>query len=69
MFFNYVWDDIHTIYFVKGRVSFYNEDGTKGASFGGASNVLLAYGTENAEVLASNALRDVGYDGKFIGFK
>lgn len=62
MFFDYVWDYADAILFLKGRIAFYNVDGTKGAYSGGAPSIILAYGEGNVESLRT--LR--GYEGKLI---
>lgn len=69
MFFESVWNAADALYFVKGRISFFNGDGTLGAYSGGAPSVVIAYGAANAKVLESDALRRAGYDGKFVKVK
>ena len=49
------------IFFIRGRVKFYNVDGTLGPSTSGAPSVLLAYGKENVDVLRADPIR-----GKFV---
>lgn len=66
MFFESVWFNAAGLYFIKGRVSFYNEDGTLGEYSGGAPSVLIAYGEENAEILRNAPLPEAGWDGRFI---
>lgn len=61
MFFDYIWNRADAILFLKGRLSFYNVDGTKGNSNAGAPSCLVAYGKPN--VLA---LRDSELSGKII---
>ena len=61
MFFDYIWDRADAIMFLKGRLSFYNVDGTKGNSNAGAPSCIVAYGEPN--VLA---LRDSGLAGKLV---
>lgn len=69
MFFDYVWNIAYGLYFIKGRISFYNEDGTRGDYSGGAPSVLIAYSLEDAAWLASNALYVAGWEGKYIRLK
>lgn len=63
-FFPYVWDCASAILFLKGRISFYNVDGTLGDYSGVAPSCLIAYGAADAEVLAQTTLV-----GKFIRLK
>lgn len=60
MFFRYVWPIATSILFVKGRITFYYEDGTaprKGNNSGGPS-ALVAYGNRAAQRL--EAVKDLG---------
>lgn len=57
MFFDYIWDKADAVLFLKGRLSFYNVDGTKGNSNTGAPSCLVAYGMDNAENLLDSQLR------------
>lgn len=50
MFFESVWSKADAIFFIKGRLSFYNVHGDKGGT-AGAPSVLIAYGKNNAEYL------------------
>jgi len=61
MFFDYIWNKAHAIMFLKGRLSFYNVDGTKGKNSAGAPSCLVAYGLYN-EIL----LQRSGLNGKYI---
>ena len=63
MFFESVWDKADALLFIKGRLRFYNVDGTRGGS-AGAPSVLIAYGQENAEIL-----KHCNINGKFIQLK
>lgn len=56
MFFDYIWDKADAILFLKGRLSFYNADGTKGNSNAGAPSCLVAYGKENVVALGCSGL-------------
>lgn len=60
-FFTWVWDCAHAVLFIKGRLRFYNPDGTRPNGTSGAPSVLIAYGQENAR-----ALETCGIEGKFI---
>jgi hypothetical protein len=60
MFFDYVWNAAHSVLFIKGRLSFYNADGTKGGT-AGAPSVLIAYDKQNSVILEHS-----GINGKFI---
>lgn len=61
VFFDCVWPRASALLFLRGRISFFNVDGTKSSYSGGAPSVLVAYGTVDAELL-----RLSGIDGKFI---
>lgn len=50
MFFESVWDKADAVFFIKGRLSFYDVEGNKGGT-AGAPSVLIAYGEANAEYL------------------
>lgn len=60
-FFTYVWDEATAILFIKGRLYFHHEDGTRASANSGAASVLVAYGQQDAE-----ALRDSGIEGKLV---
>jgi len=61
LFFDYIWNKAHAILFLKGRLSFYNVDGTKGNSNAGAPSCLVAYNQENSKILWNTDLA-----GKYI---
>lgn len=63
MFFESVWDKADAIFFIKGRLSFFNVQGEKGGT-AGAPSVLIAYGKENADYL-----RDIQLNGCFVDLK
>lgn len=63
MFFKHIWDNASAIFFIKGRLRFYHNDGTQGGT-AGAPSVLIAYGTNNANVLENCKL-----SGKYIKLK
>ena len=64
MFFRYVWEQAHSVLFIKGRISFYTVDGEKAPNNGGAPSVLVAYGEE-----ASKRLEHCSIKGKFVNLK
>lgn len=45
-FFRYVWTGANAVRFLKGRVTFYHEDGTKAKHNSGGPSVLVGYGLE-----------------------
>jgi len=55
MFFDYVWDQADAILFIKGRLSFYHVDGTKGGT-AGAPSCLIAYGSSNVDALSQSKI-------------
>lgn len=61
MFFDYIWDKAHAVLFLKGRLSFYNINGTKGKNSAGAPSCLVAYGKLNSLELWKS-----GLTGKYI---
>lgn len=63
MFFDSIWNKADSILFLKGRLSFYNVDGTKGGTVG-APSCLIAYGYENSKILSECDLK-----GHFIALK
>jgi hypothetical protein len=60
-FFNFVWDKADALLFLKGRLYFYNPDGTKSKANAGGPSVLIAYGSQNAKIL-----KESNIIGKFI---
>lgn len=60
-FFKWVWEKADGILFIKRRIYFYNSDGTQAQWTGGAPSVLVAYGTNNAEILKHSEI-----EGSFI---
>lgn len=60
-FFPWVWDYAAGLFFFKRRLAFYHADGTEADSAAGAPSVLVAYGSDNAEVLSRIPLQ-----GKFV---
>lgn len=53
MFFDHVWPHATALLFIKGRLYFRQPDGNKAQWTGGAPSVLIAYGDEMADRLAS----------------
>lgn len=56
MFFKCVWERASAILFLRGRLFFYNIDGTKAKANAGAPSCLVAYGEENAKALLNSEL-------------
>lgn len=52
-FFNYIWPCADGILFIKGRLAFYNADGSKASNSAGAPSCLVAYGLNNTACLKS----------------
>jgi hypothetical protein len=61
MFFKWVWGRADAVLFLRGRLTFFNSDGTKPGNSGGAPSCLAAYGPSNVDSLAQS-----GLDGKLI---
>jgi len=57
MFFDHVWGKVAGALFLKGRLHFYQLDGTRARGNSGGPSVLLAYGEENARLLKSCSLK------------
>ncbi len=49
--FQHIWGRASAVLFLKGRLSFYNVDGTPGKNSAGGPSALIAYGQENAAIL------------------
>lgn len=56
MFFAYVWGRAQAVHFLRGRLTFWNVDGTPAAHSGGAPSCLVAYGENNLRALAGSGL-------------
>lgn len=56
MFFDTVWSLADAVLFIRGRLQFYNVDGSKAANSAGAASVLIAYGSKNADTLESSGI-------------
>ena len=60
-FFESIWGFAEAVMFLRGRLTFYNVDGTKPSNSGGAPSCLVAYGKKNlASLLVS------GLDGQLV---
>lgn len=64
MFFESVWEKAYAILFIKGRLKFYNVDGTPAKDSAGAPSCLIAFNCETASSLEKCTL-----PGKFILLK
>lgn len=51
VFFRCVWEKATAVLFLKGRLRFHNEDGTRAKGNAGAPSVLVAYGTHDSQLL------------------
>lgn len=60
-FFAQGWERADSMLFLRGRLTFYRVDGTKGSGNSGGPSVILAYGSK-----ASEKLRTSGIDGAFV---
>ncbi|MDD5013577.1 MAG: DNA N-6-adenine-methyltransferase [Atribacterota bacterium] len=60
-FFKYIWPVVDSILFIKGRLTFYNVDGTTPLYSSGAPSILIAYGKE-----ATRRLENCNIKGKLI---
>lgn len=61
MFFKEVWGKASALLFIKGRLFFHHSTGERAKSNAGAPSVLIAYGSNNAQILKS-----CGIEGKYI---
>ena len=64
MFFDHIWDKADGLFFLKGRVRFYTDQGIEKNQNAGAPSVLVAYGSNNAEILKNCKL-----EGKYIDLR
>lgn len=55
-FHNYVWEKADSIFFFKKRLRFFNSKGVQSKSNSGAASVLIAYGKDNMDAIASSGL-------------
>lgn len=60
-FFSSVWERASALLFIRGRIYFHRGCGTRAAANAGAPSVLVAYGPENARILAN-----CGIDGRYV---
>jgi len=56
-----IWEYADSLLFLKGRLKFYNVNGTVSKNSAGAPSVLISYGKEN-----SNILKNSGLHGCFV---
>ena len=63
-FFNYIWNNADAIFFIQGRLKFYDVKGVEAKNSAGAPSVLVAYGENNVEMLKNCNLK-----GKFVKLK
>lgn len=63
-FFNYIWPKADAIFFLQGRLKFYDVNGIEAKNSAGAPSVLIAYGENNVK-----ALQECKLKGKFIRLK
>ena len=71
IFFKYVWNKADGVLFLKGRLCFYNVDGTKGRSAAPSPSVLVAYGEQNVDCIFSSGINGQGiilHDKRYVGY-
>lgn len=56
LFHEWVWPHATGILFLRGRVTFLDSEGVPASANSGAPSVLIAYGNEDADALASSGL-------------
>lgn len=56
-FQEHVLNKADAIFFFKGRLNFYNVDGTQAKNNGGAPSCLVAYGNNNVEAIEKSGLK------------
>jgi len=61
MFFDHVWNKADALLFIEGRLFFHHVTGEKAKANAGAPSVLVAYGSQNVQVLKTCQIR-----GRFI---
>lgn len=64
MFFNHVWEKANALLFIKGRLYFHHQDGSRASANSGAPSVLIAYGANNAFALSQCDIK-----GKYVQLK
>jgi hypothetical protein len=60
-FHRYVWGAASGLLFLRGRLNFHRADGSRADANSGAPSVLIAYGAEDCDILASAPI-----DGAFV---
>ena len=55
-FYKYIWSAAHSVLFLKGRLTFYNNDGSKANNSSGAPSCLIAYDENNTDALINSGL-------------
>lgn len=60
-FFKTVWNAASALLFLEGRLSFHHADGARATKNAGAPSVLIAYGLDDADILA-----ECGINGAFV---
>ena len=58
---DWIWPYAAAFLFIRGRVFFYRNNGEKAGANSGAPSVLIAYGSEDADIL-----KNCGIQGRFI---
>lgn len=53
MFFEHVWRRASGLLFVEGRLHFHHADGSRAKANGGAPSVLISYGDDDRDILAT----------------
>lgn len=61
MWFSEIWPRADAVFFIKGRISFLDENAEKTGASAGAPSAFIAYGEENVE-----ALRNSGIEGRLV---
>ena len=61
MFVSQVWKKATALFFIHGRLHFYNPNGIRAKGNSGGPSVLIAYGNQDAE-----RLRNCGIDGSYV---
>jgi hypothetical protein len=57
MFFEWVWRKASAVLFLEGRLYFHHVTGERARANAGAPSVLIAYGEENARILAETDIK------------
>lgn len=60
-FFSYVWERAAAVLFLRGRINFHHLDGARAKANSGAPLVLIAYGMDDADILACEPV-----EGQFV---